>query len=87
MSVYNDMASDAGQPYGTEGNEQLARMAEEEHRRVNEAESARLEYEYECWMEEQALRGPQPTKHFMANRDREEKDAYSRMNAGAEKEK
>jgi hypothetical protein len=53
MSVYNDMASDAGYKYGSRENEQMARMIEqEEEQRQYEAEmdanaemQARAEYE------------------------------------------
>ena len=42
MSVYEDMANDAGYPYGTDENRQMAEMAEQYERD-----------EYHKWMEEQ----------------------------------
>jgi hypothetical protein len=58
MSVYNDMANDAGYKYGTPENEQMAQMIEEEHARdMAEAEmnaQAQQEAEAEAqWEEEQ----------------------------------
>lgn len=50
MSVYNDMANDAGEPYGTTGNEQLAEDAEGIHR--DRSDDAYQDYLYECWLEE-----------------------------------
>ena len=43
MSVYNDMAHDGGEAYGTEGNQQLAEMIEADHmREMEEAEEERM---------------------------------------------
>ena len=39
MGVYNDMANDAGYPYGTDENEQMAQSIEAEHmKQIQEAE-------------------------------------------------
>ena len=40
MSVYNDMACDAGYPYGSSENQQMAQMIEAEQRRQQEEEDA-----------------------------------------------
>lgn len=45
MSVYNDMANDAGYGYGTEENQQMAQMLEYEEMRAQE----------EYWAEQQAI--------------------------------
>lgn len=52
MAVYHDMANDAGERYGTQGNEQLAAMAEADHRRMMEEQEAADDYEYELYLEE-----------------------------------
>lgn len=50
MGVYEDMACDAGYPYGSDENAQMAQMiAYEEERHYNEQMAER---EYERWLEE-----------------------------------
>ena len=46
MGVYNDMACDAGYPFGTRENKQMAMMIEEEHMRQHQ-EWDEMEEEYQ----------------------------------------
>lgn len=51
LTVYNDMASDAGYAYGTEGNQQMAAMLE-----YQEQEAAYAEMQKEAEIEEEYQR-------------------------------
>jgi hypothetical protein len=54
MSVYNDMANDAGYEYGSEQNEQMACNIQQE--RINQdQEEADQDYQYEEYMRSQEI--------------------------------
>jgi len=53
MSVYNDMASDAGYKYGTRENEQLARLARqlEQEKQESDAQQAQAAADAQAHLE------------------------------------
>jgi hypothetical protein len=71
MSIYNDMANDAGYKYGTPENEQMAQMIEEEHKRdMAQAEAemnaqAQQEAEAEAEAQWQAYQNAQAEAEYM----------------------
>jgi len=56
MSVYNDMAQDAGYSYGTDDNAQMAAMIEADHQRSFEEEEE-MEAEWERLYSEDMSKG------------------------------
>ena len=60
MSVYKDMANDAGYPYGGDENEQMAQAIEQDHMR----QMQEWDYEQQCEEERERLeRVKEPCKH------------------------
>ena len=49
MSVYNDMANDAGYPFGSNENKQMASMIEEHERQAYD------DYQYTLYLEDMQL--------------------------------
>jgi len=58
MGIYEDMANDAGCPYGTENNQQMAAMLEEQHYQstMESQHHDEMEEQYQHQMEEDERR-------------------------------
>lgn len=65
MSVYNDMASDAGYKYGSKENEQMARMIEQQQYEAEMNANYQKEMEAQAQAEYEAMANEQAQAQYM----------------------